>query len=87
MPKATKAAPVAFLDLDQTIEALTRLRASGVAGTTPVTYPTTDNNLSPGFMQRVESIAVSTVAKADFERGYGICKAGTRGGVPVVAIR
>jgi hypothetical protein len=85
--KDTKITGAEFLTLDQLIEDLKALRTAGAPGDTPIVYPTTDNNMQPGFMQRARYVVHGTVARVDMNKGFAVCKAGQRGGgAPVIVL-
>jgi hypothetical protein len=76
-----------YLTLDQLITKLQQLKDSGVAGETAVAFPSVDNNGRGGMMQRIEGAGRVAVAKADFDKGYGLCKTVATRGVEVLVIR
>lgn len=75
-----------FLTLDQTIEMLLALKAAGVPGETAVARPAADNNGRSGFMHRIEHVGRVSVAKAEFEKDWGLCRKVSSRGVEVVSI-
>jgi hypothetical protein len=82
-----KAARPTHLSISALIGLLQQAVADGIDHHTLVAIPATNNNCEPGYLQLTEAVAPSKVAKADFDRGYGLCKIGARGGVPVFVIR
>jgi hypothetical protein len=75
-----------FLTLDQTIEKLLLLKASGLPGDSAVAIPCFNNNGQSGFMQRIEHVGRSAVAKTEFEKGWGVCQLVSLRGVEIVSI-
>jgi hypothetical protein len=75
-----------FLTLDQTIENLLSLKAAGVPGDTAVARLGVDNSGRAGFMHRITHVGQAAVAKADFEKGWGVCKTVSTRGVASVSI-
>lgn len=76
-----------YLTLDLMIAKLLQLKESGVPGDMAVAIPALDNNGRGGMMQRVEGAGRVAVAKADMDKGYGLCKAVATSGVDVIVIR
>lgn len=75
------------LTLDQLIAKLQSLKEAGVPGDMAVAIPALDNNARRGVVQRIEGAGRVAVAKADFEKGYDLCKMVSTRGVDVVVIR
>ena len=75
-----------FLTLDQTIENLLALKAAGVPGNSAVARPGVDSNGRSGFMRRIEHVGQTVVAKAEFEKGWGVCRTVSSRGVAIVSI-
>lgn len=76
-----------YLTLDQLIAKLQQLKDAGAPGDIAVAIPALDNNGRGGMMQRIEGAGRVSVAKADMEKGYGLCKTVASRGVEVVVIR
>jgi len=76
-----------YLTLDQLIAKLQQMKDSGVSGDIAVAVPAVDNNGRGGMMQRVEGAGRVSVAKADMDKGYSLCKTVAARGVEVLVIR
>lgn len=76
-----------YLNLDQLIDKLTQMRASGVPGTIATAIPSPDNNGRAGFFQRIEGVGRVAVAKTDHEKGVSLCRAVAARGVEILVIR
>ena len=76
-----------FLTLDPLMVKLQQLKDSGVPGDIAVAVPSIDNNGRGGWMQRIEGAGRVSVAKADMEKGYALCKTVAARGVEVLVIR
>lgn len=76
-----------YLSIDQVIAALQAQKDAGIPGDSPAFIPSTDNNGRSGFLQRVSSVGTASVAKADFDKGWSICKGVSNRGVQVTVIR
>jgi hypothetical protein len=57
-----------------------------VPGDTAVASPGVDNNGRSDFMHRIEHVGQTAVAKAEFEKGWGVCKNVSSRGVEIVSI-
>ena len=75
------------LTLDQLMAKLQQLKDSGVPGDIAVAIPALDNNGRAGMLQRIEGAGRVSVAKADMDKGYGLCKTVATRGVEIVVIR
>lgn len=76
-----------YLTLDQMIAKLQQLKDAGVPGDIAVAIPALDNSGRGGMMQRIEGAGRVSVAKADMDKGYALCKTVANRGVEVVVIR
>lgn len=75
------------LTLDQLLAELQKMKEEGTPGDIAVAIPSTDNNGRFGMMRRIEGPAKVSVAKADFDKGYDLCKVVATRGVEVLVIR
>lgn len=75
-----------MLTIDGLIALLEQQKAAGVAGDTAVVVDARDNNGRFGFAQRVTSVRTIAVAKADFDKGWELCKMVSNRGVQTLLI-
>lgn len=76
-----------YLSIDDVINNLNHLKECGMPGDTPVVFPSRDNNMRGGVVERASALARVPVGKSDMDKGYNICKLVASRGVEVVVIR
>lgn len=74
------------ITLDEMIVALQAQKESGVPGDTLVGIPGQDNNGRGGFVTLDVTPRIMPIAKDECAKGWSLCRAVSRGGVPVVVI-
>lgn len=72
--------------LDQLIQQLQELKASGVPGDTLIGVVTNDNNGNPKLVQLNIQPRMVALAKDEADKDWETCRKVTRGGVPAVLI-
>lgn len=72
--------------IDSLIALLELQKAEGVPGSTAVVFASQDNNGKRGFAQRVMLVRPVALAKAEFDKGWEVCKVVANRGVQALMI-